>query len=756
LICFPVVVQGLVGWAMKQLTLKSSGSGAGRGTLEGVLERIVYVNPESGWSVVRLEVPGRPDAVTAVGHLPGVQPGESLRLSGAWVQDHRWGDQFKVESFVTVQPSTLVGMEKYLGSGLVRGIGRVMAARLVKRFGHDTFDVIENQPQRITEVEGIGPKRKAQIIEAWAEQKAVKDVMLFLQSHGISSTFATKIYKHYGDEAISKVKNNPYRLALDIYGIGFKSADRIALDLGISMTSPRRAEAGVFHVLARLTDEGHVYCPRERLVDSAVEILQIEEPVIQTALDALAEQQQVVVDSVPEGQAVYPAALHACERGAARRLAELLSEETQRVALDLPAAVAWVQDQLGLELADMQREALARAAGSRVLVITGGPGTGKTTTVNAILRVLQRQGRRILLCAPTGRAARRLAETSGREASTIHRLLEFDPRRQRFARDADNPLSAQVLVVDEVSMVDVVLLHALLKAVPSGCQLILVGDVDQLPSVGPGAVLQDLIFSGAVDVVRLTEIFRQAQQSLIVVNAHRVNGGQLPLSPPTSPEQEADDAAGLPDFFFIERQEPEQVLATLKEIVSRRLPRRFGLDPVNQIQVLTPMHRGSLGAIQLNRELQDLLNPEGQTLVRGTRLLRVGDKVMQLRNNYDHEVFNGDLGRVLAIDEVERQLEVAFDERRVVYDHADLDELVLGYACTIHKSQGSEYPAVVVPLHTQHYPMLQRNLLYTAITRGQRLVVLVGNRKAAQIAVNNSHVLARYSRLGERLRLALT
>ncbi len=684
--------------------------------------------------------------MTAVGSLPGVQPGESLRLTGRFIVDKRYGEQFKVESCLTIQPSTLTGMEKYLGSGLVRGIGRVMAKRLVERFGFETFEVIEQRSERLTEVEGIGPKRRAHIVAAWAEQRAVKEVMLFLQAHGVSPSFAVRIYKTYGERAIATVRENPYQLAVDVFGIGFKTADRIAGELGIERSSPRRAEAGLLHVLGELADEGHLYCPRAEVRERAAAILELPEEGIEAALVALAATEQVAIDGLEAGEPVYLKSLHVSERGAAERLGALLAVPATSIAIDRERALAWLEETLALELAPEQREAIRRAVTSKLLIVTGGPGTGKTTIVNGIIRVLEKKGRRILLCAPTGRAARRLAETTGREAKTIHRLLEFNPRGMCFERSQEHPLEVDLLVVDETSMVDAVLFYNLLKALPPAAQLVLVGDIDQLPSVGPGNVLRDLIASGVADVVTLTQIFRQAQRSLIVRNAHRVNRGE-PL------ELEAE--AGVePDFFFVERRTPEEVLATIKKTVAERIPARFGLDPREAVQVLTPMHRGMLGSLQLNAELQSLLNPEGETLVRGSRLFRAGDKVMQLRNNYELEVFNGDLGRIEQIDAEERRGSVRFEDRVVDYDAAELDELVLGYACTIHKSQGSEYPAVVIPLHTQHFPMLERNLLYTAITRGRRLVVLVGSRRAVSLALENQSVAARNTRLAARLKEA--
>lgn len=718
-------------------------------TLEGILERVTYVNEENAWSVVRLAVPGKKDLVTVVGNLLGVQPGESLRLRGSWTQDRKYGEQFKADGYVTVKPATLVGIEKYLGSGLVRGIGKVMAKRLVDLFGLETLEVIEQAPERLREVDGIGPVRSARIAKAWVEQKQIKDVMVFLQSHGVSTTFAIKIYKHYKDRSIAVVRENPYRLAIDIFGIGFKTADKIAGQLGISPSSPERAQAGVLHVLGELSNEGHVFYPRKKLIEAAAALLEIDAAIIETAVEALAEAGQVVVTPVlgsdtqdPECVAVYLASLHRAESGAAELGRAILRSPTRPVIIDIEKAITWFEERQKISLAPEQRESVRRAVTSKLLVITGGPGTGKTTLVNAIIQILEKKGRRILLAAPTGRAAKRMSETTGREARTIHRLLEFDPKSMGFLRDRQRPLEADLVIVDEASMIDTVLAYDLFKAIPPSCQLVLVGDVDQLPSVGPGSVLKDVIGSGAVDVVRLQHIFRQAEASLIVVNAHRVNHGEMPRLP--APGANAD-------FFFIEKQEPEDVLQAVKLVVKTRIPDKFGFDPVTDIQVLTPMHRGLLGAASLNAELQALLNPQGASIVHGSRLFRAGDKVMQIRNNYDLEVFNGDIGRIEAIDEEDRTVSVVFDGRSVSYERADLDELVLAYACSIHKSQGSEYPCVVLPIHTQHYVMLQRNLLYTGITRARRLVVLVGTKRALAIAVKNDETEARFTQLAARL-----
>lgn len=713
---------------------------AGMTTLEGVLERIVFFNEENGYTVARLQVAGHRDLVTMVGSMPLPNPGETLRLTGEWTTDPKFGQQFRVSSCLSVLPSTLTGIQKYLGSGLVRGIGPVMAKRLVEMFGIETFDVIEQSPERLFEVEGIGRVRQERMRTAWGEQKEVRQVMVFLQGHGVSSAYAAKIYKAYGNRAVATVQQNPYRLALDITGIGFKTADRIAQNMGIDPGSQIRAEAGIVYVLSELVDEGHVYYPHDELTKKAGELLGVEIAVLEAAIPALIGQGRVLAEDEWEDRPVYLAPLHIAEVNVARRLRALLESPRGNLHINVEKAIEWVQAAGKIGLADLQKDAIRKVIMSKVLIITGGPGTGKTTLVNSLIRILEKKEQRILLASPTGRAAKRLSEVTGREASTLHRLLEYSPKKGGFQRNEDRPLDADLVIVDEASMVDILLMNHLLKAIPLPATLVLVGDVDQLPSVGPGNVLKDLIDSGCIDTVRLSEVFRQAQESLIVVNAHRVIQGQSITT----------GTGGKNDFFFIAREDPQKVLGLVKDLCSLRLPRAFGLDPM-EIQVLSPMHRGAVGVSNLNAELQALLNPKGAELAHGGRVFRAGDRVMQTSNNYEKEVFNGDVGRIASLNPEEYTLEVGFDDRMVGYDRTDLDELALAYAVSIHKSQGSEYSAVVIPMLTQHYIMLQRNLLYTALTRAKKLVVLVGSRRAVAMAIRNDRVQSRYTKLRHRL-----
>ncbi|MEM7586825.1 MAG: ATP-dependent RecD-like DNA helicase [Acidobacteriota bacterium] len=720
-------------------------------TIEGAIERIVYANPDNGWSVVKLVVRGRGE-VTAVGNLLSVQPGESLRLTGRWIKDRKFGRQFRADSYMTIKPETFIGIEKYLASGLVNGIGKELARRLVQHFGLDTLDVIDRQPDRLTEVEGFGRVRVARIKEAWKEQREIRDVMVFLQSHGVSTTFAVKIYKLYGGEAIANVRDNPYRLAREVRGIGFKSADRIARELGIEAESAQRAAAGVIHTLRRAADRGHVYVPRQQLLIDTAELLNISSETIVPPLDELiasGELSALARDGSPSeppdapSAAIFLTALAVAEQGVATLIRTLTAQRLLPIEIDIERAIQWFESQQQLELANQQRRALQQAISQKLMVLTGGPGTGKTTLIRGIVSILTKKGLRVQLAAPTGRAAKRMSEATGVEAKTVHRLLEYNPRERAFSRGPDNPLATDLLIIDEASMIDITLAYNLLKAVPTRCRLILVGDIDQLPSIGAGRVLADVIDSGAVAVVCLDEIFRQAMNSLIITNAHRVRLGTMPtLRPPD------DDG----DFFFFERDEPEAILATAKTLISQRLPRRFGFDPRREIQLLTPMRRGQLGAANLNAELQTLLNPDSEGVTRSGQHLRVGDRVMQVRNNYDLEVFNGDVGHLQNLDAESETARVAFEDREVDYDFLELDELVLAYACSIHKSQGSEYPCVIIPLHTQHFTLLQRNLIYTALTRGRKLVIIVGSRRALEIAVESQSSTRRATLLAERLR----
>ncbi|MCP4692579.1 MAG: ATP-dependent RecD-like DNA helicase, partial [Desulfobacterales bacterium] len=704
----------------------------------------------SGFTIARLKVWGRRDLVTVRGALMAPAPGEVLRMRGEWENHPKYGEQFKVTEYETTAPATVHGIRKYLGSGLVKGIGPVMAGRMVDKFGEDTLEVVENDIERLAEVEGIGKKRISMIARAWEEQKEIRDVMVFLQGHGVGSGYAVKIFKQYGNRSVQVVKENPYRLAVDIFGIGFLTADRIARKLGFARDSEARVQAGVLYVLQKLADEGHVYYPHEELLEKSREILEVEREIVVTALGALAAEKRIVIEDLNEGgdefkenhKAVFLTRHHVCELGVSKRLKQLIRAPRSIREIDKEKAIAWVQGRLSIRLAGKQVEAVQGALCHKALVITGGPGTGKTTIINAVLKIYARLDVKIMLAAPTGRAAKRMAETTGREARTIHRMLEFSPAKGGFQKDSDHPLKCDLLVIDEASMIDGALMHHLMKAVPRAATLILVGDVNQLPSVGAGNVLNDIIASGAAPVVRLNEIFRQAKSSMIIVNAHLINKGVIPkLTPP------ARDA----DFYFIEKEDPEEALSLIIRLTRDRIPKKFGFKPVEDIQILTPMHRGVVGAGNLNDKLQAALNPGEDGIQRGGRFFRVNDKVMQIRNNYEKEVFNGDIGKISDIRPEDQQTTITFDGRPVVYEYSDLDEIVLAYAVSVHKSQGSEYPAVVIPILTQHYILLQRNLIYTAVTRGRRLVVMVGARKALAIGVKNNKTRKRFTRLRERL-----
>lgn len=718
--------------------------------LQGLIERITYTNEENGFTIARVKVHGDPRLVTIVGHIMAPTAGAVLKMKGEWTNHPKYGEQFKVVSYETAVPASVYGIRKYLGSGLVKGIGPVMAKRIVSQFGEDTLDVIEGDIQRLSDVAGIGSKRIAMIQAAWAEQKEIRAVMLFLQGHGVSAGYATKIFKHYGQDAISVVTENPYRMATDIWGIGFVTADRIAENLGFEKDSPVRAQAGILYVLNQLADEGHVYYPYEPLVEKSLEILETDRGVILAAFGVIAEEKRIVIEDLNQdidefrvnNKAVYLTAFHVCECSVARRLKALRDCRKTFRRVDVNRAISWVQGKLAIDLAEKQIEAVKCALDSKVMVITGGPGTGKTTLINAILKIYSRMHGTIRLAAPTGRAAKRMSEATGHTAKTIHRLLAYSIQKGGFQKNEDNPLTGDLVVVDEASMIDTVLMHHLLKAIAPDATVILVGDVNQLPSVGAGNVLKDIISSGAVPVVELNEIFRQARESRIIVNAHRINRGRMPTWQPDAPGN---------DFFFIKEEDPEAVLKKVMTLVSHRIPNRWDVDPVADIQVLTPMHRGVVGALNLNVALQETLNPGDDGLVRGNRRFRVRDKVMQIRNNYDKEVYNGDVGRIERIDPVGQSVTIGFDGRSITYDYAEMDEIVLAYAVSVHKAQGSEYPVVVMPVLIQHYMLLQRNLIYTAVTRGRKLVVLVGTHKALAIGINNNKTSKRYTHLRQRL-----
>lgn len=721
----------------------STAAGPPREPLSGLVERVTFHSPETGFCVLRLKVRGQRDLVTLVGHAATIGAGEFVQASGAWVNDRNHGLQFKADFLRATPPTTVEGIEKYLGSGLIRGIGPVYAKKMVKAFGEAVFDVIEQEPDRLRQVTGIGPKRAQRIIAGWADQKVIREIMIFLHSHGVGTSRAVRIFKTYGPDAIRLITENPYRLARDIRGIGFKTADAVAARLGIEKTAMIRARAGIAYALAEATDQGHCGVPVAELIPMAVKLLEIDASILETAAELERQDGAVVADSLGDEPCLFLASLHRAERAIAERLRRLAGGPVPWPEIDAEKAIPWVEAKAGITLAEGQREALRQAATSKLLVITGGPGVGKTTLVNSILTMLKAKGVSIALAAPTGRAAKRLSESTGLEARTIHRLLETDPQAGGFKRDETNPLDCDLLVVDETSMVDVPLMNALLRAVPGRAALLLVGDVDQLPSVGPGQVLGDVIASGAVPVVRLTEIFRQAATSRIIVNAHRINAGQMPEMPKAGEDS---------DFYFVEATTPEAGVAKLIEMVRDRIPRRFGADPVRDVQILCPMNRGGLGARSLNIELQRVLNPPGESRVeRFGWTFGPGDKVMQVENNYDKEVYNGDLGIVSAIDTEEGVLTATFDGRPVTYDFGELDEIVLAYATTIHKSQGSEYPVVVIPVVTQHYTMLHRNLIYTGVTRGKRLVVMLGQRRALAMAVRGTQGRRRWTKLGEWL-----
>jgi exodeoxyribonuclease V alpha subunit len=747
-------------------------------TLRGIIERITYHNEENGYTVAQLTPDGASYTVPVIGNMLGLNVGESVLLTGAWVAHAQYGRQFKADQVRTVLPATIAGLEKYLGSGLIKGIGPVTAKRIVRKFGLETLRIIEDEPARLHEVLGVGRMRVELITRAWAEQRQIKEVMLFLQSHNVSTGLAVKIYKQYGDDAIEIVKTDPYRLAREVYGIGFVTADKIARELGIAADAPERVAAGVAYVLGQAADEGSVYLPATELATRAAELLGVNATLALDGIAALRESEQVWVEDgrapgttiLAEERPVYLIPFYYGEIGVTNRLRRLIKAPEDRLAafqvFNWPAAFAALAHQPASDtalprvaLTAQQMQAVQAALTCRVTVLTGGPGTGKTTCTRSVIRLAEAAGARVVLASPTGRAAKRLAETTGRQAKTIHRLLEFKPAEGfAFQRNEENPLEADLVIVDEASMLDLLLTNHLLKAIPAGAHLLLVGDVDQLPSVGAGDVLHDVIeaieaeaevktsstLTSTSALIRLDTIFRQPEGSYIITNAHRINRGEMPVL----------DNRSATDFFLFREEDPAKAADLVVEIVAERIPRKFGLRP-EQIQVLSPMHRAEVGVVALNTRLQEALNPPQPGLAErqlGGRPYRTGDRVMQIRNNYDKEVYNGDMGRILAVNLEDQTISVKMDERTVAYDFLEMDELVHAYAVSVHKAQGSEFPAVVIPLLTTHYMMLQRNLLYTAVTRAQKLVVLVGSPRAISIAVSNNRAKERYSGLAERLR----
>ena len=718
--------------------------------LEGTIERVTFHSPETGFCVLRIKARNFRDLVTLTGTLSSAHPGEWIRAEGRWTLDPQYGRQFRGETIHVTPPGSLEGMRQYLASGMIHGIGKAMAGRLIEAFGMEVFRIIEEEPSRLEEVEGIGSTRSARIVETWKEQTQVRHIMVFLHSHGVGTSRAFRIYKTYGEEAIEKIREDPYCLARDIWGMGFKTADAMAERLGIPKDSPLRGKAGVEFLLQELTGQGHCAYPRRELEEKTAALLEIPPEVVHAAVEEalrterLREHPDAREQGSPENPLIYLASLDECECRLAEQLLQIRQAGAPPLATNAAEALAWAEQQHALTLGESQRKALLGVLRNKVCIVTGGPGVGKTTIIKILCTLFRGARKNICLCAPTGRAAKRMSETTGEEARTLHRLLEFDPRTLGFKRNARNPLEGDIFIVDEASMIDIVLAWQFLRALPSRGVLLLVGDADQLPSVGPGKVLQDCIASGILPVNRLDTIYRQAAASAIITNAHRVNRGEFPLLP-------SRESKNLSDFYFVECEDPARGAELILKMVIERIPRRFGLHPLRDIQVLSPMMRGELGVQNLNRCLQEGLNPSGPSVQRFGITFREKDKVLQIVNNYDKDVFNGDMGYIEKISSEDREIMVRFDERLLRYSFEELDELILSYAISVHKSQGSEYPGVILPVHTQHYMLLQRNLLYTGITRGKKLVVLLGTKKALALCLKRAESKGRITTLGERL-----
>lgn len=722
--------------------------------LEGQIHRIKYNSDETGYSVISMHVNGYRDAVVAVGNIVSPSPGETLRIKGRWLNHPRFGKQFKVETYTIKNPVSIKGIENFLGSGLIKGIGPKMAARIVGQFGKNSLEIIEHHPEELKKIDGVGPKRISMIKAAWDEQKYIRDLMIFLQSYGIGSGPAVKIFRKYGEAAIPILKKNPYKLASEVFGIGFRTADDIAEKLGFVKNSPIRLEAGLIFVLNQLSEEGHVYYPLGRLREKCGDILGVSSGTIERAIETLVLKGEIIIDSTfdvqpPEpgegNKSVYLKRYYVAEKNITENLLRIKNSRPSFRNINAEKAIKWVQKQIKINLAGRQVQAVKTAVQSKLMIITGGPGTGKTTVIKAIISIFRELNAKLLLSAPTGRAANRMNEATSSPAKTIHRALEYAPGQGTFRRNHQNPLDTDVLILDEVSMIDTRLMNYLLEAVPDNAVVILVGDINQLPSVGAGNVLGDIIVSGEIPCIELNEIFRQSEGSNIILNAHRINKGHMP---------EQDNRSEQSDFYFIEQNDPERVLDIIIELVLKRIPDRFGLDPFRDIQVISPMHKGVVGTDNLNKALQDSLNPAQSKLVRGYRSFRINDKVMQIKNNYDKEVYNGDIGMITGIDPENQKIKILFDQKEIYYFYSEMDELTLAYAISVHKSQGSEYPAVILPVMTQHYILLQRNLIYTAITRGKDLVVVTGSKKALEIGIKNNRITNRYTHLSHRIKKA--